>query len=351
MQHHPINHKIGRLIPWKGKDYLYFSGTAYLGMGSVPKFEQLILQGIQQYGSNHGASRFSNVQLEVFDALEEKFAHEAGAPFGALLSSGFMAGYLAQTLLYAHADDVWPAPDAHPAILPAQFQPDPILSFRNFAEDCIQKSHQVTGHTIAILSNAVDTILPAVHDFSWVRQLSEQNNYYLLIDDSHALGLLGKGIYGTYHQWKSLPVRLIVAGSLGKALAIPAGIILGDAYFIEKVKSSAIFRGASPAAPGYCQAFLQADKLYEQQQSLLRANMAYFFHLIKDSSDKLRFNPRFPVVTFKNNGWSPKLLEAGIMISSFSYPRSEDAPVDRIILSAYHTKEDLVQLAAAITSG
>ncbi|GGF48857.1 aminotransferase class I/II-fold pyridoxal phosphate-dependent enzyme [Echinicola rosea] len=351
MQHHPTDHKIGRLIPWQGKDYRYFSGTAYLGMGSVPPFEQEILQGIQQYGPNHGASRFSNVQLEVYEDLEQQFASGARAPYAALLSSGFMAGYLTQTLLCEMAHTVWAAPDAHPAILPANYQPDPDQSFHEFANECIQKSHQVKGQTIAILSNAVDTILPAIHDFNWVKDLSPANTYYLLVDDSHAFGLLGKGIYGTYHQWKNLPAHLIVAGSLGKALAIPAGIILGDAYFIEKVKSSATFRGASPPAPGYCQAFLQAEKLYEQQQTLLQENMEYFFKRIDNTSDQLRYDPRFPVVTFKNSGWAPKLLEAGMMISSFSYPRPEDAPVDRIILSAYHTKEDLAHLASAIVSG
>ncbi|AWW30700.1 7-keto-8-aminopelargonate synthetase [Echinicola strongylocentroti] len=350
MQHHPIPHKIGRLIPWQGKDYRYFSGTAYLGMGSVPQFEQLIIQGIQQYGPNHGASRFSNVQLEVYEELEQQFASGAGAPYAALLSSGFMAGYLTQTLLCEMAHTVWAAPDAHPAILPANYQPDPEQSFHEFANECIQKSHQVKGQTIAILSNAVDTILPAIHDFDWVKDLSPANTYYLLVDDSHAFGLLGKGIYGTYSQWKSLPAHLIVAGSLGKGLAIPAGIVLGDAQFIGKVKNSAIFRGASPAAPGYCQAFLQAGKIYKQQQSLLQANMEYFFKLINNSSDQLRYDPRFPVITFKNNGWSPKLLEAGIMISSFSYPRPEDPPVDRIILSAYHMQEDLEKLTEVLTN-
>ncbi|AGA77144.1 aminotransferase class I/II-fold pyridoxal phosphate-dependent enzyme [Echinicola vietnamensis] len=349
MQHHPIPHKIDRIIPWEGRDYRYFSGTAYLGMGSVPAFEKHIIQGIQQYGPNHGASRFSNVQLEVYDALEQQFAREAGAPFGALLSSGFMAGYLSQTLLYALADEVWAAPDAHPAILPAHFQPDPSQSFGEYAQECIERSHHTKGKTIAILSNAVDTILPSVHDFHWVKQLSAENTYYLLIDDSHAFGLLGKGIYGTYGQWKSLPARLIVVGSLGKALAIPAGMILGDAFFIEKVKNSAIFRGASPAAPGYCEAFLNAESLYSRQQSLLQENMEYFFgHLDEDTKAALRYDPRFPVVTFRNSGWAQKLLDKGVMISSFSYPRPEDAPVDRIILSAYHTKEDLDLLAAAV---
>lgn len=350
MAHHPIPHKISRIIPWEGRDYRYFSGTAYLGMGSVDKFEKLILEGIKKYGPNHGASRFSNVQLEVYEELEAHFAHGAGAPQAALLSSGFMAGYLAQQLLCKDADEIWAAPDAHPAILPGDFLHDTSRSFGEFASSCVQKSFQTTHKNVVILANAVDTILPAVHDFEWVKKLNPKNSYQLLVDDSHAFGLLGRSIYGTFSMWKHLPVALTVAGSLGKALAIPAGIILGSASFVGKVKNSPVFRGASPAAPGYCEAFLKATSLYAQQQQQLAKNLTCFFAQLKSISAETRYVEQYPVVTFCQSGWAPKLLKQGIMISSFSYPRPEDAPVDRIVLSAYHTTEDLMYLAAAISS-
>ncbi|GAB3650825.1 glycine C-acetyltransferase [Echinicola sediminis] len=349
MQHHPIAHKVDRVIPWEGKEYLYFSGTAYLGMGAVPEFEQLILNGIQKYGPNHGASRFSNVQLEVYDKVEHLFTEKTGADHAALLSSGFMAGYLTQALLAEMAQEVWAAPDAHPAILPVGFVPDLDQSFQEFAEGCIRKSQSMKGRTIAILCNAVDTILPAVHDFTWINELCPDNSYYLLVDDSHAFGLLGEDIFGGYQKWKELPVNLIVAGSLGKALAVPAGVILGDAYFMGKVKNSAIFRGASPPAPGYCEAFLGAEALYSNQHARLREQMSYFFGLVEDI-EGLSFDRGFPVLTFKEKGWAARLMQAGMLISSFSYPRPEDAPVDRIVLSAYHRKEDLERLAEILRS-
>ncbi|MBD8488809.1 pyridoxal phosphate-dependent aminotransferase family protein [Echinicola sp. CAU 1574] len=347
MSHHPIAHKIDRAIPWEGRDYLYFSGTAYLGMGNVQKFEDLITAGIRQYGPNHGASRFSNVQLEVYDQLEGHFAKKAGAPYAALLSSGFMTGYICHTLLGDMADEMWAAPDAHPAILPPNLIYNQDKTFLEFTTDCIKKSQNMQGKTVAILSNAVDTMKPAVHNFEWVRSLSPENTYYLLIDDSHAFGILGREIYGTYSQWNGLPVNLVVAGSLGKALAIPAGIILGDTKFIGKVRSSPLFMGASPPAPGYCQAFLDAENLYYQRQQLLKENMALFYRRIKDLPG-LSYEEHFPVVTFKERGWATKLLEEGIIISSFSYPRAEDPPIDRIVISAYHQQSDLERLATVM---
>lgn len=347
MENYPIHGKIDRRLSLDHGDYLYFSGTAYLGMGSLPEFEKLIIQGIQKYGPNHGASRFSNVQLQVYEELERHFAAEAGASEAALLSSGYLAASLAMRMVRRLADELWVAPDAHPAILPLKKETVPYDTFENYIEFCIRRSQQVEGQTIGIISNAVDTILPSIHTFDWINQLSPHNDYYLLIDDSHAFGLLGRGIYGTYSQWKNLPAEVVVAGSLGKALAIPAGIILSKHHFIDKIKKSSLFRGASPPLPGYCEAFMSAEHLYQRQLGKLKDNLTFFLQKLP-KKDHIRYDPTFPVITFKKSGWAEKLAQKGILISSFAYPHPQDPVTDRIIISAYHHKADLDKLIAAM---
>ncbi len=335
-----VTSKIDRSIRFSGNEFLYFSGTAYLGMGSLPEFEEMIIAGIQLYGPNYGASRFSNVQLAVYEEMETYFAIQAEAEKAVVMSSGFLAGYVTASVLNKMADEVWVAPDTHPAILPDGLRPDPSQTFGQFHEKCVEASHKVGGRNIAILANAVDPLKPAIHHFDWVRELSAQNTYYLLIDDSHAFGLIGKSIFGTYSQWKNLPVHLVITGSLGKALGIPAGIILGPSSFIEKITSNPVFIGASPPAPGFCKAFLGAQKLYIRRQENLQKNLSYFFSQAK-AIGEFNFQEHLPIATFKSSGWAERLKEKQILISSFPYPDPRDIPMDRIIISAYHTKEDL----------
>lgn len=338
-----ISSKINRTICFEGKEFLYFSGTSYLGMGSLPEFEELILAGIRQYGSSYGSSRSGNVQLAIYEQMEGYFASQAGAEKAAIMSSGFLGGYVTASGLIKMADEVWVAPDTHPAILPEGLRPDPYQNYFQFRENCVESSHNAEGRTIAIFANAVDPLTPSIHDFSWIRDLSQKNIYYLLLDDSHAFGLVGKGIFGTYSQWKNLPVHLVISGSLGKALGISAGIILGPAPFIHKIKSNPIFIGASPPSPGLCKAFLGSQHLYGQQQEKLQMNMKYFYSLIKDWKG-LKYAQQFPVMTFSLPGNAEKLKKRQLLISSFPYPGPKDVALDRIILSAFHEKEDLEKL-------
>lgn len=338
-----INSKINSTVSLEGKEYLYFSGTSYLGMNALPAFEEMVLEGIVRYGSNYGASRRNNVQLKVYEEMETYFAFQAEAEQAVVMSSGFLAGYLTAEVLSGMADKIWVAPDTHPAILPKGVGKDISEDFMSFTKRCVAESHQFQGKTVAVFANALDPLTPIIHSYDWVRNLSEKNTYYLLLDDSHAFGLVGKRIFGTYSEWKNLPVHLIISGSLGKALGIPAGIILGPTSFMEKITSNPIFIGASPPAPGYCKAFLEAQQLYVTQQRKLQENREYFFASIQNFKG-LRYQVGFPVVTFERTGWAEKLKEKQVLISSFCYPGPLDAPLDRIVLSAYHDNEDLREL-------
>ena len=339
--------KINGTVSFKGKEYLYFSGTAYLGMNTSPEFEEMVLKGITRYGLNYGASRRGNVQLKVYDEMEVFFADGAAAERALVLSSGFMSGHLAARILSSLAHVIWVAPDAHPAILPEGISPDTATTFSRFSEQCVEESRHHEGKTIVILANSVDPLMPEIHSYDWIRKLSDKNDYYLLLDDSHAFGLVGKGVFGSYSKWKDLPVELVVSGSLGKALGIPAGIVLGSAEFIRRISRSPAFIGASPPPPAFCQAFLDAQELYVSQQQKLQANFKYFLSLIQ-GLEALRYKENFPVIILDPSGWGEKLMKKHILISSFPYPNEDYDPVDRIVLSANHRKEDLDYLSEAI---
>ena len=182
----PISTKVGRKIQCAGQAHLHFSGTAYLGMGTLPEFENMVVEGIHQYGPNYGASRGNNVRLTVYEEMESFFAEKAEAENALVMSSGFLAGYLTAAVLSDMAGEIWVAPDTHPAILPQGIKRDNFTGFGQFAERCVEESHRFSGRTVAIFANALDPLTPAIHSYNWVRELSQKNTYYLLLDDSHA---------------------------------------------------------------------------------------------------------------------------------------------------------------------
>lgn len=343
MSHIYQTNRLGRIVKQQGVEFLHFSGTAYLGMVALPEFEELLVRGIGKHGPNHGSSRGSNIQLPIYRYFEEHFATGAGAPDALLLSSGFMAGQLAVQTLLKQADLTWVAPDTHPAVLPQGHLAPSGIDFKSWAYHCIERAESLIGQKILFISNAANPLKPEIHDFDWMKNLPKTNQYFLLIDDSHAFGVLGNSIYGTYEQWNHLPAKLMVCGSLGKALSLPAGIILGDPQLLDSARTTPIYRSSSPPSPAFLEAFVSGQSLYHAQKKLLKGHIEWI-NIQLENRDAFMVLDNYPVITFQNAEWVEILFRKKIIVSSFPYPGMDDPSVNRIILSAYHTKEDLVYL-------
>lgn len=339
-----LEQKIDRIILHQEKHYRYFSGTSYLGMGMDSAFQQKVIEGFRRYGLNHGQSRGNNVRLAVYDEFEAFFADSAQSEAALVMSSGYLAGTAALRYLQADASEIWIAPDTHPAIWPSDLTPDPKQSFEDWKSVCLKKSEQLSPQKILILGNAVDPLYSQIHNYSWLNQVGTKHELSLLIDDSHAFGVIGNGLFGTYANLKKLPAKVLVSGSIGKGLGLPAGIILCEKSVKIKILQLPVYGGASPCPPGYLQAFIESQNIYMAQKEKLSTNCRIFNHLtsglkaISGSAD-------FPVVNYSDDSWVEKLEQSGFITSSFPYPTANDPQVNRIVISAFHLKEDLDLLA------
>ena len=339
--------KIDRIIDHQGKQYRYFSGTAYLGMGVVLEFQEKVIEGLKKYGLNHGQSRGNNVRLKVFDEFEEFFAKNAEAEVAIVMSSGYLAGTAALRSLQNEANAIWVAPDTHPAILPQKLAPDPKESFESWKANCLEKSEKLSPQKILILGNAVDPLQSKIHDYDWLQPIGEKHELSVLIDDSHAFGVIGKRIFGTYSNLKNLPAKVLVSGSIGKGLGLPAGIILCDMATKKEILQLPIYGGASPCPPGYLSAFLDSQSIYTSQKEKLSTNLIYFQNQISHLTE-IKGSSEYPVFNFSENVWVEKLGQGGIITSSFPYPTSKDPRLNRIVISGFHLKEDLDLLAGKL---
>lgn len=347
MKNFNLDQRLGRFLKIGKKEYLFFSGTSYLGIDQVPHYEAILFDCIRRYGFNHGLSRVNNVRLKVYEEFEEFFATRAKAEAAAVMSSGYLAGISAWQTLYPKADQCWIAPDTHPAIIPADLKPDFLLSFTQWKNQCLAQADVLPSQRILILGNAVDPLKAEVHEYSWVKEVAKKHEVSLLIDDSHAFGVLGKGVFGTYSQHADSSINLVVSGSLGKGLAMPAGIILGKKEEIEAIKAQAIFTGSSPGSPANLQAFLETQEIYQQKSNLIRDFSGIFNQETKKLST-IHGSSQYPVFIYDNSDWSDKLEKMGMITSSFSYPTALSPKINRIVISGFHTLWDLMALNEAV---
>jgi 7-keto-8-aminopelargonate synthetase-like enzyme len=178
-----------------------------------------------------------------------------------------------------------------------------------------------------------------VHDFQWVKAI--ESNFFLIVDDSHGIGVVGENGNGIFSQIPDVQgIKKLVIASMGKALGMPAGMVLGSKETIKELQQSTFYSGASPALPAYLYAFLRAKNIYQTQQQKLKENIAFFSSQIA-GYQLFNFTQDYPVFRTHKNDLYQKLLSEKILISSFPYPTPDSELITRIVLSSLHTKDDL----------
>jgi 8-amino-7-oxononanoate synthase len=344
---HLIFHLPNRTIRHDGQEYLFFSGTSYLGMAQNGDFQRYVIEAMADYGTVFGVSRNGNLQLGIYAEAEAKLAQFATAPAALTVSSGMLAGqavvrYLAHETRRSGAEFVY-GPGAHPALWHELETVLPNQSFSNWSNSLQQRS----ARPVVILTNALNPVCSEYFNFEWVAGLPVGQPITLVVDDSHGLGLLnnGRGI------WPQIPhhpnVRLIVTASLAKAMGLPGGVIFSDENTLAEIRQTAFFGGCSPIPPAYLAAFCRAGGLYEKARQTLADRVALAERLLLPTG-LFKHEPGYPVFYTERDDLYPFLLDNHIFIYSFAYPTAADKPTTRIIISAFHEEKDMYQLADCI---
>jgi 8-amino-7-oxononanoate synthase len=341
-----------RVARTESGDFLYFSGTAYLGIPHDPGFRQLLAEGMARYGTNYGSSRTGNLRLRVYEQAEAHLAQWAGSPAALLMSSGFLAGQLLVAWLHQWlATDpqvgVLYAPQTHPAVWSGH-ETGELASWADWAERAVAHINASPRPQFVVVANSVDSIRGQYLSFEWLRQLRPDKQVTLLADDSHGFGLLGPTGGGSYGLLPDLPhVRRVVLASLAKACGVPAGVVLGPPDVLDQLRAMPFYAGASPSAPAYLYALVHAQSVYERNLAQLRHHIADLAQRVA-SLGLFSHSPGYPVFFTERNDLYPHLLARQILVSSFPYPRADAPPITRVVLSSLHTAADLARLAGAV---
>ena len=345
----------GRTVQIADKDWLWFSGTAYLGMGYHAAFRQFLLEGMAQYGTNFGSSRNNNLRLQIYEEAETALVQFVGAPAALTVSSGMLVGQLVtkwidNTILKQASAIRWYAPNVHPALWGADYQSVNELLNEWFAR-LPERTRASEAKHIVIATDSVGSPQVSAIPWDWVSELPDNKQITILVDDSHGLGVFGTKGEGIYQEIAKRVTcsnhKIIVVSSLNKALGIPAGAVLADPEVISSIRQTPMFAGASPSPPAYLYALKKTCEsgIYEMEHQKMLLNAQYFEQQVKDL-DLFSYINKYPAFCSLQSGLHEFLKEHQILTASFSYPTPQDAPVTRLVVSSLHTPDDLNILAA-----
>lgn len=325
-----------RVIEIDQEQYLYFGGTAYLGLPTNKEFQELVIQNILNWGTTYGSSRTANIQLSAYDAGESFLASHIGSEKTVTVSSGMLAGKLVIDLMKKHTDCFFHLNDTHNAIQTENSFP--IFLDGNLNNRLLDsKSEKIT-----ILTDGIPSFETKPADLSFLEKISKSKEITLVIDESHSLGITGKNGSGIYSSIEFPVKRKIMVSSLGKAFGLTGGIIASDSEFINLIKELETFTSAAGMNPAFVQTLSDAREIYKIQHQKLLDNLNYIDSiLIKNST--ILFDKNYPLIYLLSNELVEKLKHENIIIASFRY-KKEAEPLNRIVITANHLKQDLDKL-------
>lgn len=329
-----VNRFPDRIIEIDHQDYLYFGGTAYLGLPTNPEFQNILIKNILRWGSSYGSSRSANIKLKAYENGEHFLSKFIKAHAALTISSGMLAGKIVIDTLNSLTDCFFHFPDTHTAIK----NPNSIPFF--IGTELNPRLLDDVKEKITILADSFPSFQIKGIDLSFLKLIPYNKEITLVIDESHSLGILGIngcGIYSSIH-YPNIK-RKIMLSSLGKAFGLTGGVIASDSEFIKLIAENDIFVSSAGMNPAFAQTIPDAHHIYIRQHQKLKDNLNYLNDNLRQSK-AFDFNKEYPIIYPKFENSNAIFTTNKIIVTNFKYPTSSK-DLNRIVITANHRKEDL----------
>jgi len=342
--------EVGREAP-----VLNLCSNNYLGLANHPEVISAAHEALDEWGYGLASVRFICGTQTIHKQLEEKLTTFLGTEDTILYTSCFDAnGGLFETLL--SPDDAVISDELNHASIIDGVRLCKASRFRYKNNDMEDLEAQLLAAKDArrklIVTDGVFSMDGSLANLSAICDLADEHEALVMVDDSHAVGFMGKHGRGTHENQGVMERVDILTGTLGKALGgASGGYTSGRAEIIEYLRQrSRPYLFSNTVAPSIVAGSIKAIELLTESTELrdqLENNTRFFREEISGSGFEILpgEHPITPIMlgdAVLANKVADAMLVKGVYVISFSYPvvPKEKARI-RTQVSAAHTKEDL----------
>jgi glycine C-acetyltransferase len=338
-----------------GQKVLNLCANNYLGLADHPEVIQAAQESYAKWGYGLSSVRFICGTQQIHKELEEKISEFLGTADTILYCSCFDANTgLFETLLTAD-DAIISDSLNHASIIDGiRLCKAQRLRFENSnLQDLVDKLKQARSARFRLIaSDGVFSMDGTIAKLNDICELAEKYDALVMVDDSHAVGVLGRRGRGT-HEYRDVMGRVdIITGTLGKALGgASGGYTSGRKEIIEMLRQrSRPYLFSNTLAPAIVATSLKVLEILSASTDLrdkLQSNTSYF----REQIAKLGLevlpgeHPIVPIMlgdAVLAQKMAEKLLEKGVYVIGFSYPVvPKGAARIRTQISAAHNQQDL----------
>ncbi len=260
----------------RGKRLIMCGSNNYLGLTTHPKVRQAAIEAIEKFGTSCTGSRFLNGTLEMHERLEKELAEWVGKPAALVFSTGMQVNLGTISSLVGRKDVVLLDRDDHASIVDgARLGWGDVRRFRHNDMADLERLLKDIPDDVGKLV-VVDGLFSMEGDIAPLPEIVPLCKKYgarLMVDDAHALGVLGGGRGTAAHFGMTEDVDLIM-GTFSKSLASLGGFIAGDEDVIHYIKHHArsLIFSASITPASAASALAALEVMREEPERVKRVN-------------------------------------------------------------------------------
>ena len=248
----PIESEQSTVVKINGKNVLMFGSNSYLGLANDPRLKEAAIEAIKKYGTSCSGSRFLNGTLDIHVELEEKLAKLVGKEQAVCFSTGFQVNLGVVSALCGRNDYLLLDSLDHASIIEGSR-----LSFGKVWK----YNHNDMGQLEAklklcnpesvklIVADGIFSMEGDIVPLPKMVELADQYDANIMIDDAHALGVLGRQGRGTADHFGLTDKVDLIMGTFSKSFGSLGGFIAADFDTINFLKHNArslIFSASMP---------------------------------------------------------------------------------------------------------
>jgi len=338
----------GMKVRVNGREMGMYASYSYLGLIGHPRINEAAKKAVDKYGTGtHGVRSLAGT-LGIHTELEETISNFKHAEAALTYSSGYATNLSVVSTLMGRGDYVFSDKLNHASIVDGCLMSG--AEFRRFR-------HNDMAHLEGLLKNAPSDVAKMVIadsvfsmdgdiiDLPKVVELCKQYNAWLMIDEAHSVGVLGKtgtGIEEHFDMYDSIDIKM---GTLSKTIPSVGGYVAGKKEIIAYLRHASrayIFSAALPPA--------QAAAANESFKVILDE---------PERIEKLNLNTKQFINGLKSMGFDTMLTETAIVpvlcgddMTAFKMTReSQHNDVFVLPVVSPAVPEGLARLRATVTAG
>jgi 8-amino-7-oxononanoate synthase len=356
----PIEENEGPVVQIEGKKIIMAGSNNYLGLTAHPKVVEAAVKAVKKYGTGCSGSRYLTGTLDLHIELENRLAKFFKAESVLLFSTGYQTAQGIIPTLAGRNEYIISDKDNHACIvagnLMAKGALGNFLRYKHNDMDDLQRVIEKVPIDAAklIVSDGVFSTGGEIVELPRLNEIAKKYNARIMIDDAHAVGVIGKGGRGTASEFDLEKEIDLTMGTFSKTFASLGGFVAGPERVINYIKhfSLALIFSASPTPASVAAALAALDILEKEPERVqkLISNANYMRKGLKEKGfNVIEGRTAIVPVIIGNDELAFKmwrlLYDSGVFVNVFVAPGvPEGRQMMRTSYMATHEKEHLDEI-------